>query len=123
MKPYQSVLDKINNVRLEFGAKILDDLPKGQDREAATCPLAKAFEDIPGLDYQVEVSPDNIEFANATPYMLEKIAEIIEGELPIFKDIEEKDCQSFVYSPPDFVRFVRDFDMGKYPELILEEEG
>lgn len=123
MKPYQSVLDKINNVRAEFGAPRLEDLPRGQSREAASCPLARAFKNIPGLEYQVEVSTDNIEFAKAPDYIIEKIAELIEGDLPEAMQKAERDCQSFIYSPSDFEQFVKDFDMGKYPELILEEEG
>jgi hypothetical protein len=108
MKPYQSVLDKINKIRFRFDLDPLADLPKGDIREPGHCPIANALFEI---DENISANPDSLDLPNLTVNQMRAIAEDL--GVSYFEE------RLWVMTPKDFRKFIREFDDHFYPQLVL----
>jgi hypothetical protein len=106
---YQTVLDKINKIRIEFNLESLKDLPKGKRESSNSCPIATALKE---LDEDIEVNPDNIQFYTLSLKDKQKIAQLM-GD-----DYWSED-RDFVALTSDISGFIQEFDEGWIPEYDI----
>jgi hypothetical protein len=95
----EAVLDIVNSIRATLNLQPLEDLPKGEQENYLSCPLAIATSgqvDTKVITFEKEVIVTGLEFAG--------------------KDFEGR----YEYRLPIVLQdFVNDFDEGLYPEYIL----
>lgn len=109
------VLKEVNRARVEMGLCHLKALPRGQRNNCLECPIARAL--TPGLK-GIAVRAGEIRLISSA-----------KGSIPARRRIAKlqrlwptanklnKTADSVKY-PHSLSAFIRDFDAGKYPELV-----
>ncbi len=101
-----------NSVREALGKPRLRKLPLGIPFDNCKCPVALAVEDS-----QARVDEDNFTFENNA------VKCYVVGIALDYDDISLDETEYYgLKIPPDVSKFVKDFDNGKYPELIDIQE-
>lgn len=102
------VLDKINAGRVALGVLPLSDIRRGHKSASHSCPIANSLRDAVGSGVSVGTgSVAGLPRARAFAY-----AKAVGGE------VTEINGVATVANPPEFSRFVREFDGGYFPQYV-----
>lgn len=103
-EPKAASLEFVNLIRATCNKPPLKRLPKGTRKSACDCPIARALKTI---DDQVDVDDDVIMFWD----------EAVVARLHAQFGRRRINSQGLLTPPVVVVRFINNFDRGKYPEL------
>lgn len=102
----KKVLEALNTARTALGMSRLDSLPAGTRGKLYSCPVSRSLSRMVGVD---GVCFQDLSKATA-------VAEIWRT------DVRQASDRKYIVSLPEILRrFVRDFDLGAYPRLLVEE--
>ena len=102
----------VNDTFCPWGLTPIEDLPEAIPGQGNSCVIAKVLKDGFAELENVHVGSTSIDF------------NIFDGDLEDIQDARLKEMLELdesIYLPQDVRMFIRDFDCGKFPELIDDE--